>query len=162
MAGKNDFLAFYEAHVQRIYKFVYFRVGSRKEVAEDLVQDIFIKAFQAFDRYDERKGVSAWIYTIARNTVINHHAKRKADVTLEEIEASPIVSADARKEELLHDDERHLAEALAKLDPEDARLIRMKHLEGWSYVDLAEVFGKTQGTLKTQASRAVSKLRTLI
>lgn len=162
MADKNDFLAFYQAHVERIYKFVYFRVGSRKEVAEDLVQDIFIKAFQAFDRYDENKSVSAWIYTIARNTVINHHVKRKANVTLDEIEASPIVSADARKEELLHDDERHLVDALAKLDSEDARLIRMKHLEGWSYEDLADVFEKTPGTLRTQVSRVMKKLKSLI
>jgi RNA polymerase sigma-70 factor (ECF subfamily) len=162
MAEKTEFLAFYQAHVERIYKFVYFRVGGRREVAEDLVQDIFMKAFEAFERYDVQKSVSAWIFTIARNTVINYHAKRKADVTLEEIESAPIVSADARKEELLRDDERHLLDALAKLDSEEARLIRMKHLEGWSYEDLAEVFDKTPGTLRVQASRIVKKLRTLI
>ena len=162
MAQKSDFLAFYQTHIERIYKFVFFRVGGRKEVAEDLVQDVFLKAFEAFDRYDVSKSVSAWIFTIARNTVINHHAKRKADVTIEEIEASPIVSADARTEELLRDDERHLVVSLAKLDPEDARLIRMKHLEGWSYEDLADVFEKTPGTLRVQASRAVKKLRSLI
>jgi RNA polymerase sigma-70 factor (ECF subfamily) len=96
MAEKKDFLAFYRAHVERIYKFVYFRVGSNKETAEDLVQDIFLKAYEAHDRYDPEKSLSAWIFTIARNTVINHYAKRKADVTLEEIESAPIVSADAR------------------------------------------------------------------
>lgn len=162
MAEKLDFLAFYRAHVERIYKFVYFRVGSNKEMAEDLVQDIFLKAYEAYDRYDPDKSLSAWIFTIARNTVINHYAKRKADVTLEEIESAPIVSADARQEVMMKDDERRLAEALNKLDPEEARLIRMKHLEGWPYEDLAEVFEKTPATLRVQASRAMKKLRSLI
>jgi len=162
MAQMRDFLAFYQAHVERIYKFVYFRVGGRKEVAEDLVQDIFIKAYEAFDRYDESKSVSAWIFTIARNTVINHHAKRKADVTLEEIESDPIVSADARNEELIKDDERKLYEALGRLNPEDARLIRMKHIEGWTYEDLADVFEKTPVTLRVQVSRALKKLKGLL
>lgn len=162
MAQKQDFLVFYRTNIERIYKFVYFRVGQRKELAEDLVQDIFLKAYEAFDRYDESKSVSAWIFTIARNTVINHHAKRKADVTLEEIESDPIVSADARNEELIKDDERKLYEALAKLGAEDARLIRMKHIEGWTYEDLADVFEKTPVTLRVQVSRAMKKLKGLL
>jgi len=162
MAKKQDFLDFYRANIERIYKFVYFRVGKQKELAEDLVQDIFVKVFEAFDRYDEKKSVSAWIFTIARNTVINHYAKKKADITLEEIEAEPIISIDARIDEVTRDDERRLYEALTKLDPEEARLIRMKHIEGWAYEDLADIFEKNPVTLRVQVSRGMKKLKKLL
>ncbi|HVM90469.1 MAG TPA: sigma-70 family RNA polymerase sigma factor [Verrucomicrobiae bacterium] len=162
MAKKPAFEAFYRANVKRIYAFVFFRVGSDKALAEDLVQDIFMKAFEAYDRYDPERGISAWIYTIARNHVINEMTKRRPGVPIEEIEDSIRVSTDAREREALKDDERRLLAALDRLDVEDARLLRMKHLEGWSYDELADIFEKTPGTLRVQASRAMKKLKSLI
>lgn len=157
--AKPSFEAFYRAHVKRIYAFVYFRVGSNKAFAEDLVQDIFLKAFQAFDRFDPARGQSAWIYTIARNHIINEMGKRKPGVDLEEIEDSILASTDAREEMAMRHDERLLIEGLSKLPVEDARLIRMKYLEGWSFGDLADIFEKTPGSLRVQASRALKKLK---
>jgi len=155
----KDFEAFYHAHVHRVYRFVFYRVGGRVDLAEDMTQDIFLKAFEAFERYDPAKGKSAWIYTIARNHLINHHAKTHPQVDVEEVGDTLLLSEDGREQFVRNDDERHLLEKLAELGAEDARLIRMKYLEGWGFDDLAEIFEKTSGALRVQAGRALKKLK---
>jgi RNA polymerase sigma-70 factor (ECF subfamily) len=155
---KHEFARFYKTHFERIYKFVYFRVGGRKEVAQDLTQDVFLKAFQAFDRYDPAISQSSWIYTIARNHVINHHAKTKPGVDLEEVEGSLSASVDMRETFAMNYEEKQLCEAMGKLPKEDADLVRMKYLEGWQFDELAEIIGKNSGALRVQARRAIKKL----
>lgn len=157
--AKPSFEAFYHANVKRIYAFVYFRVGGRKALAEDLVQDIFLKAFEAFDRYDPERGASAWIFTIARNHLINSLAKEKPGIDLEEVIDSVTVSEDGRERMALREEERQLLEAIDALPQDDAVLVRMKYLEGWNFDDLSKVLGKTSGTLRVQASRAVKRLK---
>ncbi len=157
--AKQSFEAFYRANVKRIYAFVYFRVGCRKAVAEDLVQDIFLKAFEAYDRFDPSRGQSAWIYTIARNHVINAMTKERPQVDLEDVIDSHTVSEDGRERLVLKDDERRLLDAIDALPPEEASLVRMKYLEGWRFEDLTEVFGKASGALRVQASRALKKVK---
>ena len=120
---------------------------------------MFLKAFEAYDRFDPAKGKSAWIYTIARNHVINSMAKQRPSVDLEEVEGMAIVSADGREHMAIADDERRLLEAIDALGEEEAQLLRMKYLEGWSFDELAEIMEKTPGALRVQASRALKKLK---
>jgi RNA polymerase sigma-70 factor (ECF subfamily) len=162
LMAKPSFEAFYRANVKRIYAFVYFRVGGRKAMAEDLVQDIFLKAYEAFDRYDPERGASAWIFTIARNHVINSMAKDRPGVDLDEVLDSVTLSEDGRERMAVREEERQLLDAIDALPPDDATLVRMKYLEGWNFDDLSQVLGKTSGTLRVQASRSIRRLKTLM
>lgn len=148
--------------MERIYKFVYFRVAGNKELAQDLTQDIFLKAFQAFDRYDPAISKTSWLYTIARNHIINHHAKQHPGVPLEDVEGSLCASEDFRERFAARHDERALLQAMTQLPPEDAQLVQMKYLEGWSFDELAEVLEKKSGALRVQAGRAIKKLKPLL
>jgi len=145
--------------MERIYKFVYFRVSGRKELAQDLTQEIFLKAFEAFERYDPAVSETSWLYTIARNHIINYHAKQHPGVTLEEIEDSSWVSVDTREALATEQEMRFVWEALKRMPREDAELIRMKYLEGWSFEDLMQHFEKSSGALRVQAGRALKKLK---
>lgn len=156
---KRYFTSFYETYVERIYKFVFYRVGGNKALAQDLTQDVFLKAFEAFDRYDPTLSQVSWLYTIARNHLINDHAKRRPGVDLEEIEGTLWASEDGRKVFAQQHDEQKLLEALNKIPSEDAKLIQMKYLEGWSFDDLEEVFHKKSGALRVQAIRALKKVK---
>ncbi len=159
---KSQFSWFYERYVQRIHAFVYFRVGGNRAVAEDLTQEIFLKAFEAFERYDPARGEVAWLYTIARNHLINQHAKMHPDASLEEVEGSRLASADARERVMSDDDCQRLLKTIDALTEEDARLVRMKYLEGWSFDELAELFGKRSDCLRVQARRAIKKIRDML
>lgn len=156
---QRHFESFYEEYFERIYKFVFYRVGGNRETARDLTQDVFLKAFEAFDRYDPSKGKSAWIYTIARNHVINTHAKSHPGTSLEDVEDALCASVDLRNNFMQNEDERHLMQALGKLSKDDAQLVRMKYLEGWTFEELSECLDKQSGALRVQATRALKKLR---
>lgn len=159
---KHEFARFYKEYFERIYKFVYFRVAGNKELAQDLTQDVFMKAFQAFERYDPAISQSSWIYTIARNHVINQLAKTRPGVDLEEIEGSIFASADFREAYATNLEEKKLMEAIGTLPKEDGQLLRMKYLEGWTFDELADVFGKKSGALRVQARRGIKKLKTIL
>ena len=155
----KHFPAFYKKHVKKIYRFLYFRVGANRERAEDLTQDVFMKALRAFDRYDQSISASAWIFTIARNHLINDSAKQKAHTPLEEIEnmeldVEPLMSKLERE-----DDVRMLLESLHVLQKDEKELIQRKYLEGWSFAELAEEKKTTTGALRVKATRAIKKLQ---
>ncbi len=159
---KPTFEAFYGEYLQRVYKFVFFRVGGNRTLAEDLTQDVFLKVFEAYDRYDPEKSRSAWVYTIARNHLINYFQKQRPGVELEEIEDTAWVSVDVRASYASRHESEALYAAIQELPSDDAQLIRMKHLEGWSFEDLAGVFEKTPASLRTQSSRAMKKLKHIV
>lgn len=131
-------------------------------MAQDVTQDVFLKAFEAFERYDPDVSSTSWIYTIARNHIINVHAKTKEQVELEEIENHVFASQDGRERFAVDEEERALLEAIQLLSQEDARLVRMKYLEGWAFDELEDVFQKSSGTLRVQAIRALKKIKMLL
>jgi RNA polymerase sigma-70 factor (ECF subfamily) len=159
---KRHFETFYQRFFGRIYKFVFYRVGGNREWARDLTQDIFLKAFEAFERYDPARGEVAWIYTIARNHISNAYAKVRPTTDLEEVEDHIRVSTDARETSVTRDEEKRLLAAILELPSDDAQLISMKYLEGWSFDELVEILGKKSGALRVQANRAMKKLRIII
>lgn len=155
----KHFPAFYKRHVKKIYRFLYYRTGGNREWAEDLTQDVFLKALKSFDAYDPARGASAWIYTIARNHLINELAKQKPAIPLEEIENAVESGGrwDAGVEQ--RDAERRMLDALGTLSPDEHALIRRKYLEGWSFRELADAMETTSGALRVKAARAMKKLR---
>jgi len=158
----RHFPGFYRSNIKRIYRFVYFRVRGNKDVAEDLTQDIFLKAFAAFETFDPEISESSWLFTIARNHIINHVQKQRLGVCLDEIENTVwdcVVWDDKMADR--HDHQRML-EALRQLPKDDQDLVRLKHLEGWSYDDLADMTGKNAGALRVQSHRALKELKNIL
>lgn len=155
---KPSFETFYSVHLDRVYRFLYFRVGMRRELAEDLTSEVFIKALAHYDRYDPAQSQSAWIMTIARNHLYNHFRDRKEEVDIEEI-AFRMADERAPGPDLI-DHERLLA-ALRQLSPEERQLVEMKHLEGYPHQDIAEILGKSPGAVRVELHRAMNKLKRL-
>lgn len=159
---KKHFPEFYRKHIKQVYKFLLFRVAGKKELAEDLAQDVFVKAFQAFESYEPEKGESAWILTIARNHLINTLQKQREQLPLEDVEAILADPVQLVEQLALAEDEARLMQALHALPKTDADLIRMKHLEGWSYEEIAQQTQKTPGSLRIQAHRAIKALARIL
>lgn len=158
----KHFPDFYRHNVTRVYKFLFYRVHGKKEVAEDLTQDVFLKAYGAFESYDPKISESSWIFTIARNHLINYVHKERPGVALEDIENTAWDKLDWMERMSLKHDEQRLIKALKELGGEDALIIRLKHLEGWSFDEIGEKLGKTSGALRTQAHRALKALRKIL
>ncbi len=159
--NKRDFGQFYEQNVDRIYRFVYFRVGRKEEVAQDLVSEIFMKALNHFEKYDPEVSKSAWLYTIARNHLANHFRDRREEVDLDEV-VFAIPSENGLETMEKREAEITVEKALDTLMPEDRQLVTMKHLEGYSYQEMSEILGRSADALKVATHRAVQKMRQTI
>lgn len=157
---KSEFERFYRENIDRIYRYVFFRVGRNREVAEDLVSEIFLKAHKAFETFDETVSKSAWIYRIAHNHLANHYRDRKHDVDIEDV-ALTLVGEDGNKAMERRETTIILEKALQKLSVDERRVVTMKYLEGYTYEDMAPILGKAADALKVATFRAMKKLKTV-
>ncbi len=146
--------------MDRIFRYVFFRVGRNRDVAEDLVSEIFMKAFHAFAKYDPEVSRSAWIYRIAHNHLANFYRDRKQDVDLEDVTLTAI-GEDGHETMQRRESEMLIDKSLSQLDKDERRLVTMKYLEGYGYEDMAPLLGKSADTLKVATFRAMKKLKTI-
>ncbi len=157
---KSEFERFYRENINRIHRYVFFRVGRNRDVAEDLVSEIFMKAHRAFDTFDETVSKSAWIYRIAHNHLANYYRDRKQDVDIEDM-ALTLVGEDGNKTMERQETAMILQKALGMLSKDERQIVTMKYLEGYAYEDMAPIIGKAADTIKVATFRAMKKLKTL-
>ena len=157
---RRKFAKFYKANIDRIYRFVFFRVQDQA-IAEDLTSEIFLKALNAFDRYDVKQSRSAWLYTIARNHLINYYRDKKQEIDIDKIEFE-LVGEDGRETMERLSAVEVIKRAVNKLSKNEQQLVTMKHLQGYTYSEMAEILGKSHNALKVATHRALKKLKLLV
>jgi RNA polymerase sigma-70 factor (ECF subfamily) len=135
-----------------------------RELAEDLAQEVFLKAYRALDSYDADRKFSSWLFKIAHNSTIDHLRRGE----LQTVPLEPETSEDRGLAAVLEDpttvtpEQRllgvdlgtGLAEAIRELRPVYREVILLRHREGLSYQEIAEVTGASLGTVKTNLHRA--------
>lgn len=145
------------AHVSRM-------VGSRDD-ALDLAQEIFLKVFQALDRYNPEFKFSTWLFRIAGNAAIDHLRKRRPRTVPLEVpdpeSRSGVAAIEHESPGLdpygeLRNVERGQAitRAIAALPPEFRELIALRHFGGLSYEEIATLKNMPLGTVKNKLFRA--------
>lgn len=168
---KKSFERFYNEHFDKVYRFVFFRVGGNKALAEDLVSDIFLKALKAFDSFDVARGHSAWILTITKNHLANHWRDTKPTVALPSQDSDPShdsqsddawLLAAGKKQQNIFFARQELAGLLSSLTAEEQEVVTFHYLAGYSYLEIAQERGVTEGAVKVMAHRAIKKMRTIL
>jgi len=150
-----------------------FRMVRDRETAEDLAQETFIKVLNNIDRYRPEFKFSSWLFKIANNITIDHLRRRQLDtismegapdaVTAESARATSIAVASSAPSALEQMESRELGgaieKAIAKLRPEYRACIILRHVEDYSYDEIAEIVKLPLGTVKTYIHRARQELR---
>lgn len=130
------------------------RLGD-KDMAGDLLQETFIKVYLNLDRYSKSYTFGQWIYTIARNTLVDHLRRRADDVAIDERFRAPLATTPSPEESVIINQSRaHFYAALEELSDEYREVIEMRFLEEYSYEEIAEKLGRPLNTVKTQIRRA--------
>lgn len=124
----------------------------------DAVQEGFVRAFRALDRFQAGRRFYPWFYTILRNCCLKLAAKRLPSTDWED----GMTGIMAPAEEPVERDGLLLNSALRQLPPEDREMITLKHLDGLSYEALAERLGVAPGTVMSRLYYARQRLRLLI
>jgi RNA polymerase sigma-70 factor (ECF subfamily) len=141
---------------------VVLRIVQRREVADDVLQDVYVRVWGQAGRFAPDKGSAiAWLATIARNIAIDHVRQSKRFVSDEDAGLAERAD-DARSalDVLEHDDEaRRLKTCLDALEPERRALVVAAYFDGASREDLAARAGAPVGTIKTWLHRSLKQLK---
>lgn len=134
------------------------RLTQNEQDARDATQDTFVKVLRKMDTYDERWRFQTWLYSIARNTCIDIHRRRKRRPESPEKDVasgglSPLDHAERR-----HDASR-VHRALATLPDIYREIIELYHLDGMLYREISDVTGLPMGTVMNRLFRARRKLK---
>jgi RNA polymerase sigma-70 factor (ECF subfamily) len=163
-AKKGEEAAFgeiYNLFFKKIYRFIFFRVG-HKEVAEDLAEDVFLKAFSKIASINESGAFEGWLYQIARNLVIDYYRQKKSIVALEEIENTLEYETNVIDIVNLQDQQKVFLKLLKELGAEQQVVIKLKFLEDLENNEIAELLHKNEGAIRVIQHRAIIKLQELI
>lgn len=166
-AIRGDVEAFggiYDAYVDRVYSFVRSRIGDQHD-SEDITETVFLKAFEAIGSYD-RRGLpfGAWLFRIARNSVIDHtrRAKRAPEPTEsveDKIGPDPVMIEDVVASRV---DGEVVRRAVAMLTEDQAAVIACRFFWDMDIRSTANALGRTEGAVKALQHRAVRSLARLL
>ena len=169
-AQKGDKAAFellVERHQHRVFA-VARGIVKRQEDAEDVAQQVFVKAYFSLKRFDQRAAFSTWLYKITVNECWDLLRKRKARPLVYESdfndEQSSQFSAIERESAGGPDTSERLAmrqrlhNMLEQLEPRDRSMLVLKEVEGFSVEEIAELLGLNANTVKVRLFRARRKI----
>lgn len=159
------FAQVYDFYVDRIYRFVFYKIN-RPEEAQDITSEVFLKTWQYIIDGKEIKNLNAFFYKIARNLVIDHYRKAsQKDISLTEIENSeehPRAEKNEIEKVINKIQLDKVEEMLGQLKDEYREIIVLRHIEGMSIGEIAEIVEKKKGAVRVILYRALSALRELI
>ena len=155
---RDEFGQLYDKYIKKIYDFVYYKT-QHKDTAEDLVSQIFMKALKRINEFKVDKGTfQAWLYQIARNTVIDHYRTIKKEKNIDDI-FDLADSTDIERDIEVKIKLEEIEEYLKDLKSEQRDIIIMRVWQGMNYKDISLIMGKSEASCKMTYSRAISKLR---
>ncbi len=151
----------YEQYLPKVFQYVNYRVGDRT-AAEDLTSDIFNKALTNFTKYDSGKATfSTWIFSIARNTIIDYYRRRGREKKLQgEVQPKDITFSKSVEEEASRSEEiQKLHDCLTRLSPNEQELVSLKFSSEMTNREISRITGLSESNVGTIICRAVRKLR---
>jgi RNA polymerase sigma-70 factor (ECF subfamily) len=159
----NAVRALYREYGRLVYAVAH-RVLGRHDLAEDAVQQTFVRAWQAADRYDVERDPASWLATIAKRTAIDIHRReaRRPASALDDVNeyAPPVIALPPDLGSL--DAVWRVRRAIDELPADEAVVVRMQHLDGMTHSEIADKLGVALGTVKSRSHRAHQKLAALL
>lgn len=148
----------YDQYFKKIYTFIYYKI-SQKEITEDLVSDTFTKALYSINKFKIDKGTfSAWLYRIARNTVIDYYRISKQTYSLDNAIEMGIENNFANDMDVAIQ-LNEVKDKLSQLSEQQQEIIILRVWEQLSYKEISEIIGKSEASCKMAFSRGIKELR---
>ncbi len=156
MTATAEFEALYTEYRSKVLAYIRSHISDSAD-AEDICQDVFLKAFRAADRYEaEKSAPGTWLYAITRNTVIDYYRRiRPTEELPEELSDDALPEDGVMQEALL----QALAEALEQLPDELTDIVVLHYYDGLPLTEIAEALGMSYGMVKIRHNKALSLLR---
>jgi RNA polymerase sigma-70 factor (ECF subfamily) len=150
----------YEIYIDRIGRYIYYKVGDREE-AEDLTEQVFLKAWENIQGFrGEPAAFPVWIFRLAHNLVIDHHRTQRQTAQLNEF----IVDTRPQPEEevAVRLDNEQLRQAISHLTPEQQRVVILRFIQGMSHAEVAAIMKKNEVAVRGIQYRALVALQRIL
>lgn len=153
----DTFLTVYDQCFDDVYRYVYFKVGNKWD-ADDIVSEVFAKAFQGFDAL--KGDARPWVFKIAHHAVVDFYRAKGREVPAPSLNAifdgpeSDAVDSEAET--------ACLKLALQQLDSEQRELINLRYFAGLRHAQVAEALKMTAGAVKMRISRLLEQVRGMV
>lgn len=154
------FADLYDMYAAQIFRYIFFRVY-QKEEAEDLAADVFVRVWQKLVKFRYRSETSfrSWLFTIARNRVIDFYRAKKNQVPLLEKDLR-VEGADSELEAV--EQSADVRDAIAQLPANYQEVVILRFIEGWGIKETADFLNRTEGALRVMQHRALRRLAEII
>jgi RNA polymerase sigma-70 factor, ECF subfamily len=162
-AQQGDTSAFkqlYEQYYDRVYGLIYYSLIDGHQ-AEDALQTVFVKVFQALPFFRLESSFLTWIYRVALNECKNRNRRRKIFIPLSWISDALSHPDPAPTPDVVHASQElglHVREAVMNLKPEYRTVVVLKYLEELSYEEISSILGCSPGTVGSRLNRALQIL----
>ena len=153
----------YEQFAPEIFRYLLRHLNGRRESAEDLTEEVFVKVLERLGSYQFRGlPFSAWLYRIARNHMIDHLRSRPRQI-VSSLDTAPEIPEKKAEQVMDRSLDRHeLAYALERLTSDQRQVVVLRFLDGFTTAETAEIMGKTEDAVKKLQARGLVQLRRII
>lgn len=156
------FSALYKLYFVPVFRYIFLRTKSKQDT-EDLTQTVFLKVYSSISRFQEQgKSPLAYLFTVARNTVIDHW-KKKREVILDDPMRAEGFSDNTNENpyQTIEKDEaaRSIQGAIVRLSEEQKEVIVLKFMNELSNQEIASILGKSEESVRQLQCRALKAMR---
>jgi len=158
---KLAFNELYTRYSDKLYGYILKMLWYNEVRAQDLLQDLFAKIITQPGLFDTERTFKTWVYTIASNLCKNEFKRNEVRKgTVNGVEQFYSLSSDSNVEKEVHERQFRdaLTEALMKLDTKHRQVFVLKHMDGLSIKEIAEITEANEGTVKSRLFYAIKKL----
>lgn len=151
----------YDQYAEIIFRYVYSHLDNRLD-AEDLTEEIFLRAWRALPKYDERGlPFSAFLFRIARNSLIDYYRQKKQVSSIDDMEVQSHEAGPEETVDLLIEN-HDLRKTIAELREDYRNVLIFRFLSGLSPEETAQVMQRSVGAVRVLQHRALSALKDLL
>jgi RNA polymerase sigma-70 factor (ECF subfamily) len=158
--GHPDMLGIlFERYHDRVFAQCYGMTGD-PTLADDLVQEAFVRVLRYRDTFKARSGFGSWLYRVVRNVCLDHfEARSREETAVQELVTEQHVHMKSAPED---DRVGLLRVALNQLSPEKREVLVLSRLYGFRYAEIAKTCGSNEGTVRVRAHRAFHELKRIV
>ena len=160
-AGSDTaFEELYRRYARRLKGFFFLQLGGDEELAADATHDVFLRAYEARDRYQEGRKVDTWLFTIAYNICRNHYRSNAYEAQLmASLDAEPVTDQQIEVELDAALLDEALAQVLSELPTPLHQLFSLHYQEELTIPQIAEIVGIAEGTVKSRLHKTMNMIR---
>ena len=159
MKTNEHFIKAYDEFSDAIFRHCFFKLSDR-ELAKDVLQDVFMRTWEYMSQKGEIKNIKAFLYQVANNLIIDQYRKRKYNLSLEEMKETGFdVPSKEKRDAYFSAEVRNIMEIIKKLDPIYKDVLFFRYVDDLSPKDIAEILNESENVISVRLNRGIKKIQ---